>query len=262
MGTYVRIHHGASNPRSQCRDRAEAGSRHRSSDQSAHGGAGGNDPDLASARHPGRHGSAAINRGGGERHDLWQPEKSAYAYLLGVYLGDGWLSSSRQSWCLSIALDTAYPGIIESCRTAIGTVNGGRSPWVIPDPGGKNCVRIGSGWKRWPCLFPQHGPGRKHHRNIELAGWQRDIAEARPGALLGGLIHSDGWRGLNRVYVKGRWYEYPRYQFSNRSDDIRRIFTDTCDLIGVRWRRWGRYHISVARRESVAKLDEFVGPKA
>ena len=39
-----------------------------------------------------------------------------------------------------------------------------------------------------------------------------------------GLIHSDGWaRGVNKVHVKGRDYEYPRYQFSNRSDDIRRF---------------------------------------
>jgi hypothetical protein len=61
--------------------------------------------------------------------------------------------------------------------------------------------------------------------------------------------------------VKGKGYAYPRYQFSNRSADIRRIFTDTCDLLGIAWRPWGRWHISVARRESVAKLDEFVGLK-
>lgn len=54
----------------------------------------------------------------------------------------------------------------------------------------------------------------------------------------------------------------PRYQFSNRSDDIRRLFTDACDLLDIAWRRWGRWHISVARRDSVAKLDEFVGLKA
>ena len=26
--------------------------------------------------------------------------------------------------------------------------------------------------KHWPCLFPQHGPGRKHTRKIELEQWQ------------------------------------------------------------------------------------------
>jgi hypothetical protein len=87
------------------------------------------------------------------------------------------------------------------------------------------------------------------------------MIEADPRPLLRGLIHSDGWRGMNRVCVKGKRYAYPRYQFSNRSDDIRRIFTDACDLLGVDWRPWTRWHISVAKRESVAMLDEFIGPK-
>jgi hypothetical protein len=83
-----------------------------------------------------------------------------------------------------------------------------------------------------------------------------------PGRFVRGLIHSDGWRGDNRVRVKGRDYTYPRYQFSSRSDDIRALFTDACDRLGVAWRPWGRWHISVARRDAVALLDEWVGPKA
>jgi hypothetical protein len=74
--------------------------------------------------------------------------------------------------------------------------------------------------------FPQHGPGRKHHRRIELADWQQKIVDAAPQEFLRGLIHTDGWRGINRVYVKGKHHEYPRYRFSNRSDDIRKLFTD------------------------------------
>jgi hypothetical protein len=116
-------------------------------------------------------------------------------------------------------------------------------------------------WYQWIYLFPQHGRGTKHHRKIELAGWQDEVVRDAPKAFLRGLIHTDGWRGVNRVHVKGRDYMYPRYQFSNRSDDIRRLFTDACDLLGVAWRRWTRYHISVARRESVAYLDTFIGPK-
>jgi hypothetical protein len=178
-----------------------------------------------------------------------------------MYLGDGCVSRNGRSWRLSIAQDASYPGIVASCWEAIEEI-AGRPPRLQPDYGGKHCVHLFSGWKQWPCVFPQHGPGRKHSRKIELVEWQRGIVDQCPEQLLRGLIHSDGWRGLNRVFVKGRWYEYPRYQFSNRSDDIRRIFTDTCDLIGVQWRPWGPYHISVARRESVARLDEFIGPKA
>jgi hypothetical protein len=125
----------------------------------------------------------------------------------------------------------------------------------------KRLATIASYWRAWPCLFPQHGRGRKHRRTIALAVWQVAIVEVRPDQFLRGLIHSDGWRGLNRVRVKGRDYEYPRYQFSNPSADIRQLFTYACDLVGVAWRPWGTYHTSVARREAVALLDEFVGPK-
>jgi hypothetical protein len=88
------------------------------------------------------------------------------------------------------------------------------------------------------------------------------VVDAFPGSFLRGLIHTDGWRGTNRVHLKGKYYQYPRYQFSNRSDDIRKLFTDACDKVGVEWRPWTRYHVSVAKRESVAILDSFVGPKS
>jgi hypothetical protein len=63
------------------------------------------------------------------------------------------------------------------------------------------------------------------------------------------------------VRTKGKDYAYPRYQFSSRSDDIRKLFTDTCQRLGIEWRQWTDYHVSVARRESVARLDSLVGPK-
>jgi hypothetical protein len=67
--------------------------------------------------------------------------------------------------------------------------------------------------------------------------------------------------GATAFEYKGKAEAYPRYQFSNRSDDIRRIFTDACDSLGVEWRPWTRWHISVARKDSVALLDEFIGLK-
>lgn len=120
---------------------------------------------------------------------------------------------------------------------------------------------ITSYWRAWPCLFPQHGPGKKQDRSIMLESWQDDLVARAPGRLLRGLIHTDGWRGENRVTVKGRSYSYPRYQFSSRSDDIRGIFCNGCDLLEIPWRPWGRWHISVARRDAVAALDRHVGTK-
>ena len=187
-------------------------------------------------------------------------EAASYAYLLGQYLGDGCqFRTGKRGWGLRISSDAAYVQIIDECCRTIEQVRG-RRPYVYHCPG-KRLATITSCWMTWPCLFPQHGPGRKHHRSIALVPWQVELVEAEPGRFVRGLIHSDGWRGLNRVRVKGRDYAYPRYQFSSRSDDIRQLFVYGCELLGIAWRPWGRYHVSVARRESVALLDEHVGPK-
>jgi len=184
-----------------------------------------------------------------------------FAYLLGLYLGDGCLSFNGDNVSLRLMLDTAYPGIIAEARAAIGAVISHQHTSLYRRPG-ENCLTITAYNRHWGCLFPQHGPGRKHERPIALVEWQRDIVDEHTGRFLRGLIHSDGWRGMNRVRVKGRDYAYPRYQFSNRSDDIRGLFTAACDHLGIAWRPWGRWHISVARRDSVALLDQHVGPKS
>jgi hypothetical protein len=199
------------------------------------------------------------SRCGGKDHTGDPPDK--YAYLLGVYLGDGWLSHAARTAVFCVACDTRYPDLIAEYRRSIQCVVFGRSSHLRHYVG-KRCVAVRAYGNAWLCLFPQHGSGRKHHRRIALELWQQEIVDAHPAPFIRGLIQTDGWRGLNRVFVKGRWYEYPRYQFSSRSDDIRRLFTDACDRIGVAWRPWGRWHISVARREAVARLDEFVGPKS
>lgn len=79
--------------------------------------------------------------------------------------------------------------------------------------------------------------------------------------LLRGLIHSDGTRGLNTIKHPQKTYAYPRYQFCNHSADIRAIFCEYCDKLGIEWRQMNRFNISVARSESVARLDQFIGPK-
>lgn len=185
-----------------------------------------------------------------------------YAYLLGQYLGDGCLSRHRRTWGLRIHQDLAYPGVIDEVRNAIEIVNPTGGAAVYRPPRDQRMAIVYGYSTKWPELFPQHGPGKKHLRPILLAPWQREIVmEQHPGAFLRGLIHSDGWRGMNRVQVKGKWYQYPRYQFSSRSDDIRHLFIDACEALEIAWRPWGRWHVSVARRDAVARLDEFVGPK-
>jgi hypothetical protein len=194
-------------------------------------------------------------------HDVDALPTWEYAYVLGLYLGDGCLGRHGRTWSLRVVMDGSYPGIVGECREALAIVSPSGKARVY-SPRRDRSVVIYSYAREWPCLFPQHGPGKKHHRGIELVEWQRRIVDRAPEALIRGLIQSDGWRGTNRVVSKGKAYEYPRYQFSSRSEDIRRIFTDACDALEIAWRPWGRWHISVARRDAVARLDQFVGLKS
>ncbi|GAA2243622.1 MULTISPECIES: transcriptional regulator [Kitasatospora] len=193
--------------------------------------------------------------------------RADYAYLLGLYLGDGCISEGRRGvHALRIACGNVWPGLIEECARAIASVMPYNSVSRVQAPG---CTSVVSTSKHWPCLFPQHGPGPKHLRRIALAPWQQRIMDTRPWELLRGLIHSDGCRIINwttrTVGGETRRYEYPRYFFTNTSTDIVRIFTDTLDAVGVHWkavkRPSGAVNVSIARRDSVALMDEHIGPK-
>ncbi|MFC5830905.1 helix-turn-helix domain-containing protein [Nonomuraea insulae] len=187
----------------------------------------------------------------------------AYAHLLGLYLGDGHIVRCRKEvYQLSLFCGDDWPGLIEEAeRTMARTM-----PTSSVSRRQRNgCTEVKSYSKHWVCLFPQHGPGKKHQREITLADWQQEIMEAHPGMFVRGLIHSDGCRGMNRVrHVLSsgvRWYEYPRYHFKNESRDILALCCEALDLLGVAWRFNNRNEVSVARREAVERLDRYVGPK-
>jgi Homeodomain-like domain-containing protein len=191
-------------------------------------------------------------------------DEAAYAYLLGLYLGDGCISkaANKDVYALRIACCDAWPGLMDMCEQAMRTVMANKVCRVRM----QGCHSLVSYSKHWPCLFPQHGPGRKHERTIALEDWQRALVGRQAGDLLRGLFHSDGSRFTNpvrkRLNAGVKHYAYPRYMFVNQSADIRKICTDALDLLGIEWRYNRANSISVAKRESVARLDEFVGPKS
>jgi hypothetical protein len=197
----------------------------------------------------------------------WRPPDAwSYSYLLGMYLGDGCISASHRTFQLVVACDAAYPAIIEDCWTSMMLTLLPRQVHRNPHPVHR-CVRVVGTSKRWPEAFPQHGPGRKHDRKIELAPWQREIVDRHPREFLRGLLHSDGCRTINRFTTRlpsGRVaeYAYPRWFFSNRSDDIRGLFCEYCERLGIRWTQSNARNISVSHRSSVALLDSFVPAKS
>lgn len=186
----------------------------------------------------------------------------AYSYLLGLYLGDGHIVSKYKQHTLSISCSDCWPGLIDAAQDAMAA--------VMPDVctgrvQRKGCQDVKSYSSHWKCLFPQHGPGKKHERAIILEPWQREIVDEYPQEFVRGLIHSDGCRTMNWTskIIGGelKRYDYPRYHFTNESTHIRDLYTETLTKLGIEWRYNKRNCISVAKRASVAALDEFVGPK-
>jgi len=182
--------------------------------------------------------------------------QQAYAYLLGIYLGDGSIVVNRKVYRLRVTLDKKYPNIINTCMQAIQTVLPENKVGLVAREG---CYDVSCHHKFWPDLFPQHGEGAKHLRQIKLEEWQLQIVDKYPLEFFRGLFHSDGSRDRN--VVKGR--EYPRYAFTNLSQDIRQLYCYTCNLLGLHWTvaTNGR-NINIARRADVEYLDRVVGPKS
>jgi hypothetical protein len=192
-------------------------------------------------------------------------KEPAYTYLLGMYLGDGHITTEPNGvHRLRISACDDYPGIMQECVGAMAAVMPERRVGLLRQQG---CHDVSCYSNHWPCLFPQHGPGRKHERPIMLRQWQeRIVYDCYPDLLLRGLIHSDGCRCLNRVIrptkAGPKRYVYPRYFFTNESGHIRGIFLEACRRLGIEWHYNQPTSISIARRESVARLDSFVGPKS
>lgn len=188
----------------------------------------------------------------------------AYAYLFGQYLGDGCLSEARRNvFRLRIMMCDNYPNMRDECELAIHIVMPGRRVGHVQRVG---CTEVYSHSKHWPCLFPQHGTGRKHERAIVLEPWQeRIVYELHPEFFLRGLVHSDGCRCINRVKRNlesgPTYYTYPRYLFTNESADIRSFFIEACRRFDIECRYTKANTLSVARRELVGRLDSFIGPK-
>jgi hypothetical protein len=190
-------------------------------------------------------------------------DSGAYAELLGWYLGDGHITRGRRDvYALHIYNDDKYPDLGAHVMDLMRLVKPASRPHTRHMRG---CVNITVSWKHWPCLFPQHGPGRKHLRSLELEDWQRDIVESEPADFLRGLFNSDGCRVNNwaqrTVAGEMKRYAYPRWQFVNHSPEIRQWCCEALDLVGVPWRLSSWKTVSVSTREGVARLDDLIGPK-
>jgi hypothetical protein len=185
-----------------------------------------------------------------------------YAELLGLYLGDGCISDHPRTQHLRITLDLRYPGVIESSRDLLRRVFP-RNQVQVFDRRGQRCCDVSVYSSHLTCLFPQHGPGKKHERPITLEFWQELALANAPWSFIRGAIWSDGCAFVNRTGP----YEYLSYQFSNRSEDIARLVAGSCEQVSVEARlthnrRRDLWELRVNRRASVGLMLANLGLKA
>ena len=182
-------------------------------------------------------------------------EAAEYAELLGLYLGDGHITTMPRTQRLRIFLDARYRTIVDETEALLRR--------CFPDNGVGRVIRhegamvvLWTHHNHLACLLPQHGAGKKHERPIALERWQEHLVQSAPWAFIKGCIRSDGCVFLNRT---GR-YEYLSYSFDNHSADIRALFVATCRSVGVACRPAGT-SVRIYRRASVALMFEHVGVK-
>jgi Homeodomain-like domain len=178
-----------------------------------------------------------------------------YAELLGLYLGDGNITALQRTQRLRLSLDAKYPDINGEAQALLRRCfPENRVGRVLLGGGSTVVLHVYS--SHLSCVFPQHGPGKKHERAILLEPWQVELVGAAPWSFVRGCIRSDGCAFVNRT---GK-YEYLSYDFYNLSAPIRQLFVDACTQLGLACRPAGN-SVRINRRESVERTLEHVGVK-
>jgi hypothetical protein len=181
-------------------------------------------------------------------------EPADYAELLGLYLGDGHICALPRTERLRIFLDARHALAVDEAEALLRRCFPGNHVGRLVRT---SMVVLWVYHGHLACLFPQHGPGKKHERPIILEPWQETLVDAAPWAFLRGCIRSDGCTFVNRT---GK-YEYLSYEFTNLSPDIRALFVRACARTGVQTRGYGK-RIRICQRPSVRLMVEHVGIKS
>jgi len=190
-----------------------------------------------------------------------ETNNSNYAFILGFYLGDGHIVKVGRSYRLSLYNDKNYEDInceLEKCLSKILPNN------KVSRYDKQGCWKISVHSNSLIDMFPQHGIGRKHDRDLCLTDWQYDVINQYPKEFIKGLIYSDG------CIVQSK---YKRYEFSNRSKDIHEMLSYACSRIGIitNIRRKGKdsskptynqWITSIGKQKYVKILSEFITDKS
>ena len=89
--------------------------------------------------------------------------------------------------------------------------------------------------KHLACLFPQHGPGTKHEREIVLTDWQTEIL-VRAGQAAATRPDPVRWLSFENTRT-GPWSHLSLLLQQSTQRRHPGTFLEACDLVGVEYRR-------------------------
>ena len=140
-----------------------------------------------------------------------------YSYLLGFYLGDGWISrGKRDVFRLRIRTDSRYPGLIAECAEAMAALMPKNKVLIQKMP--YNAVEIGCSSKMWAPSVPaawSRPQARAQNRARPLAARDRRPFPARVSARLDPLGRLPGpqpgeRQGLSALLLHAGLRRHPR----------------------------------------------------
>ena len=181
--------------------------------------------------------------------------QKTYSYILGLYLGDGYIDKMPRTWRFRVFNAKTYVELnnhIERELKKIFPLN------KVNRVDSNTYYSIYVYSKNIPLLFPHYGEGKKHQRKINLLEWQKKIII--PKYFIKGLFHSDGsyYPRTDKRSGKISW----SYDFRNESDDILKFFKMYCNEIGIKCTFSSKPKcIHVYRKEYVEKLKKLIGTK-
>lgn len=187
----------------------------------------------------------------------FESHREQYAFLLGFYLGDGYVCKQGRTYRLRLYSDSRDTHLIASLKENLQAIFPQNRIGVVKSPA-TNCVYVSLYSNSIGALFPS-GIGAKHQYDLVLTDWQQRIVAQYPKPIVAGLFASDGCR-LN--------IRYPRYEFSNAQPQIVDLLCRCLKMLNVAYVRRDRTReiksranreiVVVSGAERVAFLDTFV----
>ena len=181
-----------------------------------------------------------------------------YAYILGSYLGDGYIAKQSRTYKLRIYNDIKYPSIIDDQIRALQVLFPDNKVSKLKRTK-SNCIEVSVHSCDLPDMFPQHGAGKKHDRDVSLTDQQWNIVWNEPECFIKGLIDSDGCLTQHTQIKNGVTYSRLKYQFTNKSLDIVDMYLKIMAKLSISARptqkKCGTFNIFTNKSCDVEKID-------